>query len=197
VLGVLGKLDDDEIISEANKRFDQYLKNPLKLNPDIQDAVFSIVAWSGDAKTYQKLLNLYRKVKTQEEKIRFLGALCNFKDEKLLLKTLKFSQTKEVRSQNMHVPIMRTAVNPYGKKILWPWLKNNWKSLKTKVGAGSPLLNRIVASLASVANMSMEKEIRQFFKSNPTPGTERTLEQTLERIRIHSALLKRMDLEFS
>lgn len=197
VLGALGKLDDDEIISEANKRFEQYLKNPLGLNPDIQDAVFSIVAWSGDAKTYQKLLNLYRKVKTQEEKIRFLGALCSFKDEKLLLKTLEFSQTKEVRSQNMHVPIMRTAANPYGKKILWPWLKKNWKSLKTKVGPGSPLLNRIVASISAVANASMEKEIRRFFEANPTPGTERTLEQTLERIRVHSTLLKRMEQEFS
>jgi tricorn protease interacting factor F2/3 len=43
----------------------------------------------------------------------------------------------------------------------------------------------------------MEKEIRAFFKKNPTPGTERTLEQTLERIRIHTSLLQRMRQEFS
>ena len=196
ILGALGKLDDDEIITEANKRFEQYLKNPLSVKPDIQDPIFSIVAWSGDSRTYQKLLGLYRTVKTQEEKIRLLGALCNFKDEKLLLETLKFSQSKEVRSQNMHLPIMRTAANPYGKKILWPWLKKNWKSIRAKVGAGSPLLNRIVSSISAIADASMEREIRQFFRANPTPGTERTLEQTLERIRIHSALLQRMRQEF-
>lgn len=197
VLGVLGKLDDEEIISEANKRFEQYLKNPLSLNPDIQDAVFSAVAWNGDATSYSKLLELYRKVATQEEKIRFLGALCSFKDERFLLDTLDFSQSKEVRSQNMHVPIMRVAANPYGKKILWPWLKKNWRSLRTKVGSGSPLLNRIVASITAVADSSMQKEIRQFFEANQTPGTERTLEQTLERIRIHSAFLRRIRQEFS
>jgi tricorn protease interacting factor F2/3 len=196
VLGALGRLDDEEIISEANKRFEQYLKNPLSIKPDIQDAMFSIVAWSGDSKTYKKLLGLYRTVKTQEEKIRFLGALCSFKDEKLLLDTLNFSQSKEVRSQNMHLPIMRTAANPYGKKILWPWLKKNWKSLRVKVGVGSPLLNRIISSISAVADASMEREIRQFFRANPTPGTERTLDQTLERIRIHSALLQRIRQEF-
>ncbi|MEW6589130.1 MAG: M1 family metallopeptidase, partial [Thermoproteota archaeon] len=122
MLGALGRLDDDEIISEANKRFDAYLKNPSSLDPDIQEAVFSIVAWNGNSTTYKKLLELYRKVATQEEKIRFLGALCSFKDDKLLKNTLDFSQSKEVRSQNMHIPIMKVAANPYGKKILWPWL---------------------------------------------------------------------------
>lgn len=197
VLGALGRLDDDEIISEANKRFAAYLKNPSSLDPDIQEAVFSIVAWSGNSTTHKKLIELYRKVATQEEKIRFLGALCSFKDERLLKNTLDFSQSKEVRSQNIHMPIMKVAANPYGKKILWPWLKKNWKSLRKKVGAGSPLLNRMVASISQVADASMEKEIRGFFKANPTPGTERTLEQTLERIRIHTALLQRMRQEFS
>lgn len=197
VLGALGKLDDDEIISEANKRFSAYLKNPSMLDPDIQEAVFSIVAWSGNSTTYKELLKLYREVTTQEEKIRFLGALCSFKDEKLLKNTLDFSQSKEVRSQNMHVPIMKVAANPYGKKILWPWMKKNWRSLRKKVGPGSPLLNRIVASISQVSDASMEQEIRRFFKANPTPGTERTLEQTLERTRIHTALLHRMRHEFS
>lgn len=196
VISALGRLDDDQIISEANKRFEQYLKNPSSLNPDIQEPVFSIVAWSGDATTYKKLLGLYRSAKTQEEKLRFLGALCSFKDDKLLLDTLKFSQSKEVRSQNMHMPIMRISTNPYGKAILWPWLKKNWKSIRVKVGVGSPLLNRIIASISAVADSTLEAEIRQFFRSNPTPGTERTLEQTLERIRIHSAMIQRIGHEF-
>ncbi|MEO9309550.1 MAG: M1 family metallopeptidase [Nitrososphaera sp.] len=197
VLGALGRLDDYEIILEANKRFSTYLKNPSSLDPDIQEAVFSIVAWSGNSTTYKKLLNLYKKATTQEEKIRFLSALCSFKDERLLKNTLDFSQSSEVRSQNMHMPIMKVAANPYGKKILWPWLKKNWRAIRKKVGPGSPLLNRIVASISSVSDASMEKEIRRFFQRNPTPGTERTLEQTLERIRIHTALLQRMRQEFS
>ena len=91
---------------------------------------------------------------------------------------------------------MKVAANPHGKKILWPWLKKNWKRLNRKVGSGNPLLNRIVASISSVADDTMEPEIAAFFKENPAPGTERTQAQMLERVRIRSALLRRMNREF-
>jgi len=97
----------------------------------------------------------------------------------------------------MQLPIMVTSANPYGKKILWPWLKKNWKKLSKKVGHGNPLFNRIVASIALVADESMKNDIKQFFKKNPTPGTERTLEQALEKITIHSRFLERMRKEFN
>jgi tricorn protease interacting factor F2/3 len=107
-----------------------------------------------------------------EQKLRFLGAMCGFQDKKLLAKTLD------------------------GDKILWPWLKKNWKKINKKVGHGNPLFNRIVASIAGVADDSMENEIKLFFKKNPTPGTERTQKQTLERIRINSKFLRVMRKEF-
>jgi tricorn protease interacting factor F2/3 len=96
----------------------------------------------------------------------------------------------------MQLPIIKVAANPYGKKILWSWLKKNWKNLNKKVGHGNPLFNRIIASISLVADDSMEKEIKQFFKNNPTPGTERTQAQTLERIRINSKFLRNMQKEF-
>ena len=196
-ISTLGKLDDDEVIIESENRYKQFLKNPGSLSPDLIEPVCSVMAWNGNSKTHEELTKLYRNAKTMEEKLRFLGAMCSFKDEKLLLKSLNFSQTSEVRSQNMQLPIMKVAANPYGKKILWPWLKTNWTKLNKKVGRGNPLFNRIVASISSIADDSMEKEIRQFFKKNPTPGTERTQEQTLERIRISSNFLRSMRKEFT
>jgi len=196
-ISILGKLDDDEVTIESENRYKQFLKNPSSLHPDLVEPVCSVMAWNGNSKTHKELTRLYRNAKTMEEKLRFLGAMCSFKDEKLLLKSLNFSQTPEVRSQNMQLPIMKVAANPYGKKILWPWLKANWSKLSKKVGRGNPVFNRIVASISSIADDSMEKEIRQFFKKNPTPGTERTQEQTLERIRINSKFLRRMRKEFT
>ncbi len=197
VIFTLGKLNDEEVTTKSEHRYKQFLKNQNSLSPDLVEPVCSVMAWNGNSKTHDELTHLYRNAKTTEEKLRFLGAMCSFKDPKLLLKSLNFSQTSEVRSQNMQLPIMKVAGNPYGKKILWPWLKNNWPKLSKKVGRGNPLFNRIVASISSIADDSMEKEIRQFFKKNPTPGTERTQEQTLERIRINSKFLRNMRKEFS
>jgi tricorn protease interacting factor F2/3 len=195
-ISALGKMDDEQVCAEAKRRYQKFLKSPKSLPPDLIDPICSIAAWNGNSKTYSELVKLYKTAKTMEEKLRFLGAMCGFKDTKLLKKTLDFSQTSEVRSQNMQLPIMRVAANPYGKEILWPWLKKNWKKLNKKVGHGNPLFNRIVASISSVADDSMENEIKGFFKKNPTPGTERTQAQTLERIRINSKFLRRMKKEF-
>ena len=196
VISALGKMNDDETTQEALKRYSKFLKSPSSISPDLIEPICSIAAWNGNSKTHSKLTSLYKNAKTMEEKLRFLGAMCGFKDVKLLQKTLDFSQTPEVRSQNMQLPIMKVAANPYGDKVLWPWLKKNWKKLNKKVGHGNPLFNRIVASISAVADDSMEKEIKQFFKKNPTPGTERTQTQTLERIRINSNFLRNMRKEF-
>ena len=196
VILALGKLGDEHVLEKSNLKFKEFLKNPSTLHPDIREQIFSLVAWTGNKKTYSQLESMYKKSKTMEEKLRFLGAMCNFRDEKLLIKTLQFSQTPEVRSQNMQLPIMKIAANPYGKKILWPWLKKNWNKMSKKVGYGNPLFNRIVASIAFVADDSMEQDIKKFFKSHPTPGTERTQAQTLEKIRIHSKFIRQMKKEF-
>ena len=196
VISVLGKMNDDEVTDEALKRYKKFLKSPSSISPDLVEPILSIAAWNGNSKTHAELTKLYKNAKTVEEKLRFLGALCGFKDKKLLIKSLDFSQTSQVRSQNMQLPIMKVAANPYGDKVLWSWLKKNWKNINKKVGHGNPLFNRIVASITSVADDSMEKEIKTFFKNNPTPGTERTQSQTLERIRINSKFLRRMRKEF-
>ena len=164
VISVLGKMNDDETTQEALKRYKKFLKSPGSISPDLIEPICSIAAWNGNSTTHTKLTSLYKNAKTMEEKLRFLGAMCGFKDVKLLRKTLDFSQTPEVRSQNMQLPIMKVGANPYGDKVLWPWLKKNWKKLNKKVGHGNPLFNRIVASISSVADDSMEKEIKQFFK---------------------------------
>ncbi|QLH04529.1 aminopeptidase [Nitrosopumilus oxyclinae] len=195
-ISVLGKMNDDEVTDEALKRYKKFLKSPSSISPDLVEPILSIAAWNGNSKTHVELTKLYKNAKTMEEKLRFLGALCGFKDKKLLVKSLDFSQTSQVRSQNMQLPIMRVAANPYGDKVLWSWLKKNWKKINKKVGHGNPLFNRIVASITLVADDSMEKEIKAFFKKNPTPGTERTQSQTLERIRINSKFLRRMRKEF-
>jgi len=197
VLTVLGKLDDQEILEEAQLRFDAHLKKQETIKPDLLEVIFSLAAWNGDDSTFEKLIQIYRKSSSQEAKLRVLTAMCYFKDEKLLLKTLKFILGKEVRSQNLALPIIRIAGNPYGKKIMWPWLKINWKFLSKKFGQGNPIANRIVASISLFADDTMQNEIKNFFKKNPTPGTEMTLAQTLERIRINSKFLRQIKNEFT
>ncbi|MDI1495652.1 MAG: Aminopeptidase N [Cenarchaeum symbiont of Oopsacas minuta] len=196
-ISALGRLGSIHVQKEACKRFEKYVKNHNTLAADLRESVYSLYAWSVNSQlAHTRLVRMYKNAVSQEEKQRFLSALCSFRDEKLLLKTLNFSLTSDVRSQNMQLPVMRVAANPNGKKILWPWLCKNWKKLSSKVGHGNPLLNRLVSSIALVADSNKVPQIKKFFKKNPTPGTERTLLQVFERIAINEAFLRRSRIEF-
>ena len=193
----MGKLGDKQINSEAEIRFKKYLKDKNSLSADLQEAVFSLAAWNGNEKLHTKFVTLFKKASSQEEKLRFLGAMCSFRQKKLLLKTLQFTLGPDVRSQNIQLPIMRINSNIYGKEFMWSWLKNNWKKILKKAGKGNPLLKRVVESIGNILDSSQEKEVRKFFKKNPVRGTEMTLEQMLERVRIHSTFLSNLQKEFA
>ena len=53
-----------------------------------------------------------------------------------------------------------------------------------------------IASVGGVIDDKQERDVRNFFKRNPLPGTERVIEQTLERVRIRSKFLRRIKVEF-
>ncbi len=196
IISSLGRLEDKEIISEAKSRFSNLLKTG-KLNPDLRGPIYSIIAWSGDASTYQKMLRLYRKAPTQEEMVRLLSSLANFQDKRLLSKTLSFTLSKEVRTQNLFQPIARMVTNPQGKELVWPWIKQNWSGIVSRFGVGNPLLNRIIGSVSIEADFKKEIEIKKFFIKHHVPGTEMKLAQTLERIRIHARFAQSIRKEFS
>lgn len=195
LIGSLGRLGDPQILQEARFRFSGLSRN-RPLNPDLRSAVYSTVAWNGDAATYRQLVAMYRKAGTQEEKVRLLGSLAAFQEKSLLAKTLSFVLSKEVRTQNLFVPIARMVANPNGKELVWPWIGKNWKSLVKKFGVGNPLLNRIVGSVSVMADSKKEREVRTFFAKHGVPGIEMKLAQSLERIRIHARLLESARIEF-
>jgi tricorn protease interacting factor F2/3 len=166
-ISVLGKMNDEDVTEEALRRYKKFLKSPSSLSPDLVEPICSIAAWNGNSKTHSELTKLYKTAKTMEEKLRFLGALCGFKDKKLLLKSLDFSQTSQVRSQNMQLPIMKVAANPYGEKVLWPWLKKNWKKSIKKWGMEILSLTELLQALHLWLMIPWKKKLKHFSKRIP------------------------------
>ena len=195
-ISFLGKLGDKEINNECKKRFSQYMKDKNLLIPDLQGAVFNSIAWNGNEKDYNIFMQLYETAQTQEEKVRFLGAISNFRDETCLKKTFEFMLSEKIRYSDIIYPIAYLSGNPYAKQMLWPWMKNNWKILSERLGDTKMLLRRMVSTLRVLSDMNSEQEIKSFFKKKSTQGLEMALAQTLEKIRINSRMVERMRKEF-
>jgi tricorn protease interacting factor F2/3 len=192
-IGSLGRLGEKNILDAANEKFLNFLKNPESLNPDLRGTVYGLVAWSGNEETYKQMVNLYKKATNQEEKRRFLSALAAFTSPEILNQTLDFSLSKDVRSQDLFIPVARVSGNPFGKDIVWPWVKTNWNELtKRYTGGSSQLLTKIIESLSALSDLEKEKEVKGFFRTKSTAGIEMSLAQTLERIRINARFLERL-----
>ncbi len=194
VLAFLGRMDDVEVLEEGKKRFDEFLKNPGNLNPDLKGAVYSIAAWQGGDSEYEKFKELYLKSEVAEDGRKFLIALGGFSDESKLNKTLDFALSKDVRSQDAYMPVLSVARNSKGKELAWQWVKRNWKELEKRYGFGGnvKMFETFVIPIGVLSDINKEKEIKEFFdKQKSAYMIQKQLTQSLERLRVNYNFLKK------
>jgi puromycin-sensitive aminopeptidase len=192
VLGQLGSYGDTEVVAEARRRFDAYLRDPAALHPDLRAVVFGLVAQEGDRVTYDRLWDLERKVTLHEEKLRFLGALTRPRNRDLLQETLRLSLSPEVRSQDTVGVLTGVAGNrAFGRDMAWDFIKANWEELDHRYGKGGFVLMRLVSITGSFTTLERAREVEQFFTAHPVPSAARTVQQSLERVRINAKWLEK------
>lgn len=140
---------------------------------------------------FEELLNLYRKVDLHEEKDRISRALGYTQNTDLLRKVIDFAMSSEVRAQDAVFVLSSVAINPRGREMSWEFFKGNWKKLFDQYEGGF-LLTRLVKHLTeNFATVEKANEIENFFKTNEFPGVERTVQQSLETIKLNVAWLER------
>jgi puromycin-sensitive aminopeptidase len=183
-----GFYGDKKIIKEAKKIFDN--KIIKSIDSDIRGVIYNIVAQNGGIKEWKYFVEMYEKESLQEEKERILRALTNFKDKKILEKTLNYLVSKKVKDQDAPYMIASTWMNPYGKELTWNFLKKNWNIIIQKYGEGGLLLSKFISVLGTHTKTEDLNDIKKFFKKNVAPGAERTLEQAYEKIASNIAWIK-------
>ena len=191
VLGQLGDAEDGNTLAEASARFARYLDDPADVHPDIQSVVFGLAAKQGDRSTYDTLWDLEKQVTSQEEKARFLIALCRFEQPELLQETLERSLTDEVRVHNTVTMLTSVAANRRGREMAWEFLKDNWAELNRRYGEGGFAMMRMVSFTSLFTSEEMREDVERFFADHPAPAAERTIRQSLERVQINIAWLER------
>jgi len=136
---------------------------------------------SSNRSGYDDLLKVYRQTVEAEEKARVLGALCSCKDNNIVLESLNFLFSGEVRYQDAYYVLQGISVET--RETAWVWLKENWDLISKIAGdVGVSVVIRFVLELFT-SNEKAE-EFSRFFATRKKPGFERTLKQSLESVRI-------------
>ena len=189
VVGRYGEYGDPGTLDEARRRFDAHAAGTGTIPPDIRGVAFALTAQAADRAAYDALWRLQREADLHEEKVRILGALTRAHDKTLLSDLLERSMSGEVRVQDAPLVLVQTANNPEGRDLAWEFIKEHWDELDRRYGKGGFAIMRIVAAAAGFASLEREAEVRQFFETHPAPSATRTVQQTLESIRLNAKWL--------
>jgi len=191
VILYLGMMGSDDITKKSNNLFAEN-----SMHSDIQEAVYSLAAWSGYA-TPRLLQHKNNNASSSEESHRILRAMGMFTGKGAILQSLNYSIGSAVRSQDTHIVLGSVSSNPYGRGTLWPWVVKQWPKIQKKIGEGNPLLRRIVASAVHATEHNMAEEVNGFFERNPAPGTKQSQRQAMEWVKINHRFAERFSKEYS
>lgn len=172
-------------------RFYLHKEGKQTLPADLRMACYRAVLQSATKDVYEEMLSIYRATDLHEEKDRISRALGSISNVALLQQVIQFAMSDEVRAQDAVFVIASVAINPLGRDLSWTYFKENWKILLNQYQGGF-LLTRLVKHLTeNFASEEKALEIENFFKSHDFPGTERTVQQSIETIKLNTAWLQR------
>jgi puromycin-sensitive aminopeptidase len=201
VLKTLATVGHEATVKQAKKLFAAYAAAKLSglelgiaadLPVDLRSTVMQAAVKYGGAVEFEQVLAMFRLAESSEEQVRLLNAIGASKNAALHLRALEFAlaENGEVRNQDVYVVIGSAAgANP---DATWSFVKQRWAEFDKRFGGGSFLLARMVSYATSgFASEEKAQEIAAFFKANPCPSADRTIEQSLETVRAKAAWVAR------
>ncbi|XP_061715100.1 puromycin-sensitive aminopeptidase isoform X1 [Cydia pomonella] len=191
VLNKMISFEDPDTIKEAKNRFEKHVSGAAILPADLRSACYRAVLADADEATFQRFLELYRSADLHEEKDRISRALGAVKDPELLKRVLDFAVSDEVRAQDTVFVIVSVAVSRNGRDLAWQFFKDHWQDFMDRYQGGFLLARLVKSTTENFASESAAQEIEEFFRTHHSPGTERSVQQALETVRLNAAWLRR------
>ena len=105
-------------------------------------------------------------------------------------KTLERSLSDDVRSQDTPLVIISVAANRFGRDLTWDFVKENWSEFDRRYGKGGFMIMRLVSITEDFTTLERANEVEAFFEANPVAGAQRTVQQSLESIRLNARWLE-------
>lgn len=185
----LVSFDDPGVCEEALRRFKAHMDKTALIPADLRGAVYRAVSTHGDDQSYESLYDIYRTADLSEEKNRVARAIGFAKDPERVKKAIAFALSDEVRNQDKVFVIAPIGVTDpdQGFKFV-----QEYKDLLRKKYETGHILRRILQSCTeNFASEEKALEVAAFFEQNKFPGAERTIQLSLETIRLNASWLAR------
>jgi aminopeptidase N len=180
LLGIVGGIGESPGVLEASAHHcDRYLTDRRSIDANLANAVVSLGARAGGAALHRRFVDAAMTSASAQEKHRFLLALGDFRNEKLIDKTLRFALTDAVATQDVAFLLMRLFANPAARERTWAFMVRRWDRIRKRVPPH--LCSYLIEMTPALLTNESKREVAKFFRANPVPTGERALRQALER----------------
>ncbi len=190
----LGKVKNREILAWSQNKFEEFLKKPNSIHPDIKLSILSNSVFISN-ENFKKVLEYFRKTNIIEEKNRCLLALGKTIFENKLKELLEFSFSEEVRFSQIPFLLTSWASNSISKNWGFSWLKENWNKIEEKGGGLGKsdfvlisILKRVVPSLGAFVS---DEKLNEFFEREEVKRFVRTKNVVIEKAKINRNFLRK------
>ena len=191
LMQILGLLGDKEVIKTCRQNFDNYLKDPASIPPDLRAPTFAIVMRYGDAATWQKLHELGLKTASTEDKQYYYDALAFAIDPKLIQKSLAIALTDELPTSRAVFMVSKVARESDRPDLAWEFAKKNLKPLVAKVDAlnANSYLPGLFTFFLDPARI---EELKAFARKNLSEPSRKPVEIASDEIQFRAEFRKRL-----
>src|SRR5213595_2344494 len=187
----LGLFGDEDVIKTCRQNFDNYLKNPASVPPDLRPPTFAIIMRYGDAEIWQKLHDLGLKTTSTEEKQNYYDALAFASDPKLIQKSLATALTDELPTSRAVFMVSKVARESDRPDLAWEFAKKNRKPLIAKVDALNA--NSYLPSLFTFfSDPARIEELKVFAQKNLSEPSRKPVEIASDEILFRADFRKRL-----
>jgi len=192
VIKTIGSVGSQTIIEEARRRFNLHIQGKELIPSDMRPTVFSLVLSNEQSDEYDEMIKLYHGSKMQADKVAILRLLGSSKNPGKIRRTIDFTFSENVRSQDAIYGFLGVTANPKGKAIAWEWMKENWQMIEEKFGGGQFMLpNFIKVTCQGFASFERLEDIKDFFEGKNPAGAARTIKQVCEKVELNAKRLVR------
>lgn len=190
IISLAASCDEPGVLAEVDRRFTS-MKKSEDIAPDLRGIIYCTVARLGDAKTFDRLLQLHNETMSPEERVTLSAALTNFRQPELIDRALKLIQTDKVRLQDVGYWMAYSFMNRFARDATWKWLMANWQWLQKNLGSDLSFYRMPIYAARMCSNAEFLPEYKQFFESVMEPALERSVKQGTEIIEWQSEWKKR------
>lgn len=175
---------DADARARARRIYDSWSDDPDSVDAELAAASTGVVAATGDAVDYDRMLEQYRNGATPQIQLRHLHLLPEFRGAELMSRTLELLLSDEVKTQNAPF-VLRTAIgNPHHGRMAWEFVQRHWSEANDAFPRNS--ISRMVETVKTLDRPADVAQAAAFFAEHPIEQAAKTLDQILERQRVNA-----------